>query len=83
MILIPALVCGLYFVLVHAKNIELTVDLGYSKYQGTNAENGVSQWWGIRYAQAPVGDLRFRAPRDPIADGTLHKANTVCLFCLH
>jgi para-nitrobenzyl esterase len=26
-------------------------------------ENGICVWKGIRYAQAPVGDLRFRAPQ--------------------
>ncbi|KTS02105.1 carboxylesterase/lipase family protein [Microbacterium testaceum] len=30
-------------------------------------ENGARRWLGIRYAQAPVGDLRWRAPR-PAAD---------------
>lgn len=79
--LIPALVCGLYFGLAHEKksSIPLTVDLGYSKYQGSNVENGVTQWLGIRYAAAPVGDLRFRAPRDPTANTTLQIANKVCI----
>lgn len=81
MLLIPALVCGLYFGLVHShphcKNstVPLIVDLGYSKYKGSHAEKGVTQWFGIRYAAAPVGDLRFRAPRDPPANATLQMAN--------
>ena len=83
MLLIPALVCGLYFGLVHShphcKNstVPLIVDLGYSKYKGSHAEKGVTQWFGIRYAAAPVGDLRFRAPKDPPANATLQMANEV------
>ncbi|PQE33279.1 triacylglycerol lipase protein [Rutstroemia sp. NJR-2017a WRK4] len=53
----------------------LVVDLGYSKYQGTNLGNGVSQWLGIRYAAPPLGDLRFRAPRDPLVNHKLQIAN--------
>ncbi|KAI9651299.1 hypothetical protein NHQ30_001337 [Ciborinia camelliae] len=55
--------------------INTTVDLGYSKYQGTNNGNGVTQWLGLRYAAPPLGDLRFRAPRSPAVNGTLQKAN--------
>jgi hypothetical protein len=62
----------------HATNSSLTFDLGYSKYQGSNVANGVSQWLGIRYAAAPVGDLRFRAPADPVPDNSSHVANAVC-----
>ncbi|KAL2061501.1 hypothetical protein VTL71DRAFT_6878 [Oculimacula yallundae] len=80
-IAIPALVCGLYFGLRrHSKShevstVSLVVDLGYSKYQGAHVENGVTEWLGIRYAAAPVGDLRFRAPMNPPANDTLHIAN--------
>ncbi|CAL3969927.1 unnamed protein product [Diplocarpon coronariae] len=83
---IPALVCGLYFGLARARRVSRatsTVDLGYSKYQGSQADNGVSQWLGVRYAQAPVDDLRFRAPRDPVIDGTVwpaDKRKPVCHF---
>ena len=83
MLLIPALICGLYFGLVHShphgqnSTVPLIVDLGYSKYKGSRAEKGVTQWFGIRYAAAPVGDLRFRAPRDPPGNATLQMANEV------
>ncbi|KAF4500774.1 cholinesterase precursor [Fusarium agapanthi] len=43
-----------------------TVDLGYSKYKGNVLDNGVSEWLGVRYAAAPVKDLRFKLPQDPI-----------------
>jgi carboxylesterase type B len=59
-------------------SIPLTVDLGYSKYQGADAANGVSQWLGIRYAAPPLGKLRFRAPEDPVSNNTLQVADTVC-----
>ncbi|KAH7391664.1 Alpha/Beta hydrolase protein [Cadophora sp. MPI-SDFR-AT-0126] len=78
MLLIPALVCGLYFGLAHShphSSVPLTVDLGYSKYKGVRGEKGITQWFGIRYAAAPVGDLRFRAPRDPPVNYTLQVAN--------
>lgn len=42
-----------------------TIDLGYSKYRGVRLPGGVDQFLGMRYARAPVGELRFRAPREP------------------
>ncbi|KAJ7683203.1 Alpha/Beta hydrolase protein [Mycena rosella] len=42
------------------------VDLGYAQYQGTvNTANNITNFLGIRYAAAPLGDLRFRAPQPP------------------
>ncbi|KAJ5628323.1 Carboxylesterasetype B [Penicillium lividum] len=41
------------------------VDLGYAKYHGRSNSLGISQWLGMRYAAAPVGDLRFEEPEDP------------------
>lgn len=58
-------------------NVNLTVDLGYSTYQGSRGSSGVSTWLGIRYAAAPVADLRFKAPQDPIMDSKVYQANTV------
>ncbi|KAI9054419.1 hypothetical protein LZ554_001581 [Drepanopeziza brunnea f. sp. 'monogermtubi'] len=87
MILIAALVCGLYFGLGHSRSIPrqagsgLTVDLGYSRYVGVDAGSGVTQWLGIRYAQPPVGDLKFRAPQDPLPDGQTHTANEHGAIC--
>lgn len=56
------------------------VNLGYTQYQGTPLIDGVTQWLGMRYAAPPVGDLRFRAPRDPIPNPTLQIANKARLL---
>ncbi len=39
------------------------VETKQGKLQGAE-EKGVSVWRGIRYAKAPVGELRFRAPQE-------------------
>ncbi|EPT00684.1 hypothetical protein FOMPIDRAFT_150510 [Fomitopsis schrenkii] len=42
------------------------VDLGYARYQGTfDPDANISYFFGIRYAQAPTEDLRWRAPQTP------------------
>lgn len=42
------------------------VNLPYASYNGfVNTSNGVTEWLGMRYAAAPVGNLRFAAPQDP------------------
>ncbi|EMC98882.1 hypothetical protein BAUCODRAFT_103438 [Baudoinia panamericana UAMH 10762] len=44
----------------------LQVDLGYSVYQGhTNSTANLNVFQGIRFAAAPIGNLRFQAPRAP------------------
>ena len=42
---------------------DVIVDLGYTKYRGQAFHDGISQWLGMRYAAAPVGQLRFASPR--------------------
>ncbi len=70
--------------LAHLSSAALTsplgpvVNLGYAAYVGNStsptgqANSAVTFFGGIPYAQAPVGDLRFRAPREldenPVAD---------------
>lgn len=70
----------------HTQSIDTTVDLGYTKYLGTNNGNGVTQWLGMRYAAAPLGDLRFRAPQSPPVNKTLQiadKVRTLTTFIYH
>ncbi|KAK5654972.1 hypothetical protein OQA88_6730 [Cercophora sp. LCS_1] len=43
------------------------VDLNYTTYEGIALQNGVSAFLGMRYAAPPVGDLRWRAPVEPVA----------------
>jgi carboxylesterase type B len=57
--------------------LSTTVDVGYSKYKGTQLPNGITQWLGIGYAAPPLGDLRFRAPQHPTYNHTLQIADTV------
>lgn len=79
---VPALVLGLFFHFSKGAAVTDTVDLGYAKYEGTSNPNGVSQWFGIRYAQPPLGNLRFRAPADPLPlpNATVQVANSVSSY---
>ncbi|KAF5358811.1 hypothetical protein D9758_008542 [Tetrapyrgos nigripes] len=53
------------------------VDLGYASYQGSfDASTNVTNFLGIRYAAAPLGDLRFRAPQPPANVPGVQQANT-------
>ena len=54
-----------------------TIDLGYATYRGTELGNGVNQWLGVRYAAAPLGDLRFRDPQGPVSVDDVQAANVV------
>lgn len=64
-----------FFRLISA--VDLTVDLNYLKIQGINPGNGVSQWLGIPYASAPLGQYRWKAPVDYPKDYQLYRANAV------
>ncbi|KAL2833473.1 Alpha/Beta hydrolase protein [Aspergillus pseudoustus] len=45
------------------------VDLGYARYAGLTNSAGVNEFLGMRFAQAPTGNLRWRAPQDPNIEG--------------
>ena len=53
------------------------VQLSYGSYQGTPLSNGLTQWLGMRYAAAPVGNLRFAAPQNPPGHEGIEPANSV------
>lgn len=59
-----------------------TVNLGYSHYEGTALSAGVNQFLGIRYAAPPVGNLRFRAPQDPLHQDGVQDAKEVRILHL-
>jgi para-nitrobenzyl esterase len=70
----------LFFIInnLSAKDIDIFSDSGISI--GFYA-NGVINWDDIPYAQAPVGDLRWRAPREVLKNNELiePKVNNFCI----
>lgn len=55
-----------------------TVSLGYATYEGVREAGGVDTYLGMRYAAPPLGDLRFRGPRDPYLETETQQATAVC-----
>ncbi|OBT60689.1 hypothetical protein VE03_09989 [Pseudogymnoascus sp. 23342-1-I1] len=66
------------------QNLPITpqVDLGYAQYQGSRLAIGVDQYLGMRFAAPPLGDLRFRAPQDPLPFDGLQEASSFGPVCL-
>ncbi|KAH6608363.1 hypothetical protein Trco_001709 [Trichoderma cornu-damae] len=58
------------------------VDLGYAKYRGVRLPAGVDEFLGMRFAQAPLGKLRFRAPQDPTPEKSVQDASKFGPICL-
>ncbi|GAM39909.1 carboxylesterase [Talaromyces pinophilus] len=62
----------------------LEVDLGYAGYAGVyDVPNSLKYWYGIRYGQVPIGDLRWQisTPPETIFDGTFAIAATYPSQC--
>ncbi|KAL1724333.1 Alpha/Beta hydrolase protein [Schizophyllum commune] len=51
------------------------VDLDYARYEGI-CEEDTTRFLGVRYAAAPVGNLRWRAPQPPPSSASVIKAVT-------
>ncbi|KAG7094306.1 hypothetical protein E1B28_007908 [Marasmius oreades] len=59
------------------------IDLGYARYQGVfDAHNNLTNFRGIRYAAAPTGKNRWRAPQAPPNTSGVQLANANPLMCL-
>lgn len=71
------------FSLLSLSSASAVVDLGYASYEGRTLSNGITQWLGMRYAAPPVGDLRFAAPKDPLAVKGIQQANEACISTAH
>ncbi|KAI8671160.1 Carboxylic ester hydrolase [Fusarium keratoplasticum] len=57
------------------------VDLGYSKYRGRELGNGITVFLGMRFAKAPVDDLRWRAPVAPESTEGIQSAEDYGKVC--
>ncbi|KAG5658830.1 hypothetical protein KAF25_007383 [Fusarium avenaceum] len=57
------------------------VDLGYAEYEGNVLDSDIHEYLGIRFAKAPSGDLRWRAPVKPDAMTKPQKAQEYAPYC--
>ncbi|SHE94573.1 para-nitrobenzyl esterase [Microbulbifer donghaiensis] len=55
--------------------------LGGAQVQGVADTNNTQSWRGIPFAEAPLGDLRWRAPRDPQAWSGVRDASQFGSIC--
>ncbi|THV05588.1 alpha/beta-hydrolase [Dendrothele bispora CBS 962.96] len=59
------------------------VDLGYATYQGSfDPTTNVTNFFGLRFALPPTGDLRFQAPQPPANVSGVQQADTMPPECL-
>lgn len=63
---------------VRCLGVDSVVSLSDGKYRGVTQSNGITRWLGMRYAAAPLGHLRFAAPKDPSVHDGIKSANQVC-----
>ncbi|KAH8590477.1 Alpha/Beta hydrolase protein [Bisporella sp. PMI_857] len=81
-ILVPLALTGAIPVGKHTEKLQgPIVDVGYSTFQG-NTLNGIYEWLGVRYAQPPTKELRFKAPQEPKDTKDPQQANKWGAFCL-
>ncbi|CAG9947722.1 unnamed protein product [Clonostachys rosea f. rosea IK726] len=67
----------------HAANtFSAKVELDHTTYVGTRLSNEVDEFIGIRYAEAPLGDLRFRAPQPPKQQPDVQRATSFGDYCI-
>lgn len=54
---------------VKSQVADLVVDLGYARYEGFyDNSSGLNAWSYMRYAAAPTGENRWRAPQPPLTN---------------
>lgn len=67
----------------HGSPVTTTVNLGYSTYEGTRlSPANVLQYLGIAFAAPPLGNLRWRAPQDPLHKTGVQPADAFQPTCL-
>ncbi|KAI1339680.1 alpha/beta-hydrolase [Xylariaceae sp. FL0016] len=81
MLHLPVLVAVIQFIRLTLA-VQTTVDLACHKYVGVQRTGGITQWLGMQYAAAPVGDLRFEPPQDPPCNSAAQVADTRGKMCL-
>ncbi|KAJ7227670.1 alpha beta-hydrolase, partial [Mycena rebaudengoi] len=75
--------CATATILLAVRAQRPIIDLGYAEYQGTvNSATNIANFLGIRYAAAPLGELRFRGPRPPVNVSGVQQATTQPNQCL-
>ncbi|KAJ3990189.1 alpha/beta-hydrolase [Lentinula detonsa] len=75
---ILSLLCAVVSPAGAANNGAPVIDLGYAQYQGAfDSTNNLTNYLGIRYAEPPIGDLRWKAPQSPAINNTvIQQVNT-------
>jgi hypothetical protein len=64
-------------------NLNTVIDLGYAKYQGhINPTTRNTEFLGLRFARAPVGDLRWDEPKLPLPQEGVVLANALPKRCI-
>ncbi|PTB66747.1 alpha/beta-hydrolase [Trichoderma citrinoviride] len=59
------------------------IDLGYAQYRGIRLHDAaVDTFLGMRYAQPPLSNLRFRAPQDPSPESSIQDASKFGPICI-